>query len=224
VRTFRDSVISSDESTRWLVERPRAEKRDGVRGDRWVVADGEGSCTSLGRSCPFCRGGVLGAGAASTNESSCLLRLFAFLPPRSMLPRFEKDTWLSEVRSSRLPVGMMVSKPMKELLFSEALSRPSERGDPCLLDPGDRSSWTTIAGRLGVLRRLRGEEGSLLVVQLEEVRAESLRSSSSHSCVRRSAEDFGPGEVRGRRTLLSHERDAGLLDEVLVVFEGAGER
>ena len=70
-----------------------------------------------------------------------------------------------------------------------------------------------MAGRLGVLRRLVGEGGSWLVVQLDGARAESLRSSSSaSSCVRRSADAFGPGEVRGRRTLLSHERDAGLLD------------
>ena len=65
-----------------------------------------------------------------------------------------------------------------------------------------------MAGRLGVLRRLEGEEGSLLLAgQLDDVRAESLRSSlSASTCVRRSAEARGPGLVRGRRTLLSHPR------------------
>tara|TARA_R110002003_G_scaffold391_2_gene19447 strand:- start:31456 stop:31887 length:432 start_codon:yes stop_codon:yes gene_type:complete len=107
---------------------------------------------------------------------------------------------------------------MNELLFSRALFRSSE------LDPGDRSSWTMMAGRLGVLRKLVGVEGSWLVVQLDEVRAESRRSSPSHNCcVRRNAEAFGPGEVRGRRTLLSHARDAGLA-EALVAVESVGER
>jgi hypothetical protein len=73
-----------------------------------------------------------------------------------------------------------------------------------------------MAGRLGVRRKLVGVEGSLLDVQLDGVSAESLRSSSSQCCVRRNAEALGPGEVRGRRTLLSHPRDAGLLVEVLV--------
>ena len=68
-----------------------------------------------------------------------------------------------------------------------------------------------MAGRLGVLRRLEGEAGSLLLAgQLDDVRAESLRSSLSASiCVRRSAEARGPGLVRGRRTLLSHPRAGG---------------
>lgn len=69
-----------------------------------------------------------------------------------------------------------------------------------------------MAGRLGVLRRLEGEAGSLLLAgQLDDVRAESLRSSLSASiCVRRSAEARGPGLVRGRRTLLSHPRAGAL--------------
>ena len=72
-----------------------------------------------------------------------------------------------------------------------------------------------MAGRLGVLRRLEGEEGEegslLLAGQLDDVRAESLRSSLSASiCVRRSAEARGPGLVRGRRTLLSHPRAGAL--------------
>lgn len=105
----------------------------------------------------------------------------------------------------------MVSSPMKEvrLRLSRALSPSSERGYPRLLDPDGRASWTTMAGRLGVLRRLVGVEGSMVVVQLEGARAESLRSSSSQCCVRRSADALGPGEVRGRRTLLSHPRVAG---------------
>ena len=82
-----------------------------------------------------------------------------------------------------------------------------------------------MAGRLGVLRRLVGDEGSLLLaVQLDDAKAESLRSSSEDHSVRLKAIALGPGEVRGRRTLLSHARDAGLLDEVLVAMEGAGER
>jgi hypothetical protein len=85
-----------------------------------------------------------------------------------------------------------------------------------------------MAGRLGVLRRLEGEEGALLLAgQLDDVRAESLRSSLSASiCVRRSAEARGPGLVRGRRTLLSHPRAGGssggfAVVVVVVVVAGA---
>lgn len=77
-----------------------------------------------------------------------------------------------------------------------------------------------MAGRLGVLRRLVGVEGSWAVVQFAGARAESLRSSLS--CVRRRAEALGPGEVRGRRTLLSQPRDVGLVGEVLEALETAG--
>jgi hypothetical protein len=77
-----------------------------------------------------------------------------------------------------------------------------------------------MAGRLGVLRRLVGEEGSLLLaVQLEDAKAESLRSSSSASCVLFRADALGPGEVRGRRTLLSHARVAGPFNEGFVAVE-----
>jgi hypothetical protein len=80
-----------------------------------------------------------------------------------------------------------------------------------------------MAGRLGVLRRLVGEEGSLLVaVQLEDAKAESLRSSSSASSVLFRAEALGPGEVRGRRTLLSQPRVAGPFNAGLVGLESAG--
>jgi hypothetical protein len=82
-----------------------------------------------------------------------------------------------------------------------------------------------MAGRLGVLRRLVGDEGSLLVGQFKDASAESRRSSSSDSsCVRLSAEALGPGEVRGRRTLLSQPRDAKFFDEVLMEDDDAGER
>lgn len=67
-----------------------------------------------------------------------------------------------------------------------------------------------MAGRLGVLRRLEGDEGSL-----EGAKAESRRSSSRDKKVLVRALALGAGEVRGRRTLLSHAREAG---------EGAGER
>jgi hypothetical protein len=39
------------------------------------------------------------------------LRLFAFFPPNIMLPRFEKDIWVGEVKSSKRPVGMTMSMP-----------------------------------------------------------------------------------------------------------------
>lgn len=78
-----------------------------------------------------------------------------------------------------------------------------------------------MAGRLGVLRRLRGDECSRPGLPWAEVRAESLRSSSWASCVRRSADAFGPGDVRGLLTLVIHDRAAGLGAEALVAFSGA---
>lgn len=76
-----------------------------------------------------------------------------------------------------------------------------------------------MAGRLGVLRKLVGVEGSWpAAVQCEDARAESLRSSSSSHCwVLCRADALGPGEVRGRRTLLSHPRDAGLGEGLVAV-------
>lgn len=66
-----------------------------------------------------------------------------------------------------------------------------------------------------------GEEGSLLVVvQFDDAKAESLRSSSSANNVLFRAEVLGPGEVRGRRTLLSHPRVAGPFNGGFVAFEG----
>jgi hypothetical protein len=69
-----------------------------------------------------------------------------------------------------------------------------------------------MAGRLGVLRKLVGVGGSLLVMLFDGARAESRRCSSSPRCVRRSAEALGPGLVRGRRELplLSHPRTVGV--------------
>ena len=159
----------------------------------------------------------VGALAPSSTKLICLLRLFAFLPPNIMLPRFEKEIWVGEVKSSKLPVGMTMSMPWKG--DSPAPLESSE----WLRDPTTCSSWTTIAGRLGVRRRLVGDEGSLLfAVQFDDVRAESLRSSSSACiCVRRRADALGPGLVRGRRTLLSHPRVAGPFNEGVAAFEGA---
>lgn len=89
------------------------------------------------------------------------------------------------------------------------------------------SCWTTIAGRagrLGVLCRLVGDGGSLLAVPLDGAKAESLRSSSSVHGVRFREKARGPGDVRGRRTLLSHDRAAGpLVDEVLGAFDLTGD-
>lgn len=113
-RTLRDSIISSVESTRRLVDLPRTE------GDRRAAA-GVGRCCGMG---------VLGADAASAARSMCLLRRFAFLPARSMLPLLEKEMCESEVRSSRLPVGINVSRPAK--------SGPSAWGEP--LEAGACSS------------------------------------------------------------------------------------
>jgi len=138
-----------------------------------------------------------------------------------MLPLLEKDICVSEERSSRLPVGMMVSRPSKAFVCScGALSVSAERGDEWLVTPRECSSWTTIAGRLGVRDSVGGEGGSLVVVPFDDVKAESLRSSSSERTrcsVLAKGEDLGPGEVRGRRTLLSQAREAGLLDDVVVV-------
>jgi hypothetical protein len=197
------------------------------RGERCFVAgvgEGEGSCLgdSLGCACSFCRGGVLGAGALSTRRSICLLRLFTFLPPNIMLPRLEKDICASEEKSSKLPVGMYVSRPGNSPSSSNVASSTEQRcRGTWLLEPEERSSCTTIAGRLGVLRRLVGEGGSLVVVPFEVARAESLRSSPSLSSVRFKEKARGPGEVRGRRTLVSHDRDARpLVNEMLCAFEG----
>ena len=46
-------------------------------------------------------GGCPGVGAAvpSRRTLMCLLCLFAFFPPNIMLPRFEKDTCVGEVKS-----------------------------------------------------------------------------------------------------------------------------
>jgi hypothetical protein len=228
-RTLRESVISSDDSTRWLADRARVEYRDVDRGERCFVAgaggEGPGLGDSSGCACSVCRGGVLGAGVPSTRRFICLLRRFAFLPPNIMLPRLEKDICASEERSSKLPVGMYVSRPEKLASSSHVAPLSSEcRCDARLWEPDGRSSCTTIAGRLGVLRRLLGEGGSLLVVPFGGARAESLRSSSTLSSVRFRENARGPGEVRGRRTLLSHDRDAGpLVDEMLCTFDGTGD-
>lgn len=136
-----------------------------------------------------------------------------------MLPRLEKDICVSEVKSSKLPVGIKVSMAAK--LWP---STSAERRDATLLEPGDCASWTTMEGRLGVLRRLVGDEGPLLAGHCDDARAESLRSMSPARCVWVKAEARGPGEVRGRRTLLSHERDAGLVADALASSEDVGER
>lgn len=80
-----------------------------------------------------------------------------------------------------------------------------------------------MAGRLGVLRRLEGEGGSW-PVPLSVAKAESLRSSSENKVLLR-ALALGPGEVRGRRTLLSQPREVGPVDGARFAFEGVvGER
>jgi hypothetical protein len=58
----------------------------------------------------------------------------------------------------------------------------------------------------------------VLVVELEDAKAESLRASSSHRKVLLNGEVLGPGDVLGRRTLLSHPRPADL-DDVLAALE-----
>ena len=84
-----------------------------------MAADVESSCRPFGGSCLPGAGGVLGGcpgvGAAvpSRRTLMCLLCLFAFFPPNIMLPRFEKDTCVGEVKSSKLPVGMTMSMPWK---------------------------------------------------------------------------------------------------------------
>lgn len=120
-----------------------------------------------------------------------------------MLPRLEKEMRASDEISSKLPVGMKQSRPGKASSGSSASSWGLAGCSP----------WTTIAGRLGVLRRLLGEGGSLVVVPLDDVRAESLRSSSPGGGVRLRAEARGPGEVRGRRRLSSHDREGGPVAE-----------
>lgn len=56
------------------------------------------------------------------------------------------------------------------------------------------------------------------MVELEDAKAESLRSSSSHKRVLLNGEALGPGDVLGRRTPLSHPR-AAAVDDVLVALE-----
>lgn len=56
-------------------------------------------------------------------------------------------------------------------------------------------------------------------VELECAKAESLRKSSSANSERFNCEGFGPGEVLGRRTLLSHPRDGGVLSVLVVCVE-----
>jgi hypothetical protein len=77
----------------------------------------ESSCRSSGGSCLLGAGGLLGgcvgAVVPSRRTLMCLLCLFAFFPPNIMLPRFEKDTCVGEVKSSKLPVGMTMSMPWK---------------------------------------------------------------------------------------------------------------
>ena len=55
----------------------------------------------------------VGAGMLSMTKLSCLLRLFAFLPPSIILPLFEKDSSAGEAKSSKLPVGIIMSMPWK---------------------------------------------------------------------------------------------------------------
>ena len=56
-------------------------------------------------------GADLGALALSRTKLICVLRLFALFPPNIMLPRFEKDIWVGELKSSKRPVGMIRSMP-----------------------------------------------------------------------------------------------------------------
>jgi hypothetical protein len=91
-------------------------------GDRCVAFDitggGESCCCAFDGSCLSAGGGVLGAAGVGAGEFCmtkliCWLFLFALLPPSIMLPRLEKDTWVGEVKSSKLPVGMTMSMPWK---------------------------------------------------------------------------------------------------------------
>lgn len=152
-----------------------------------------------------------------------------------MLPRFEKETCVGEVRSSRWPVGMTVSMGWKCWAGSWAWA-----GWTACNDVGggtEGASWTTMAGRLGVLRMLVGVEGaftgagSVLAVELEDAKAESRRTSSSVSSVGLIAVLVrGAGDVLGRLTLLSHPRCcrcevvvvAAVVVVVVVVVVGVG--
>ena len=58
----------------------------------------------------------------------------------------------------------------------------------------------------------------MLVVELEDAKAESLRASSPDKRVLLKGEVLGPGDVLGRRTLLSHPRPA-VFDDMLVALE-----
>jgi hypothetical protein len=69
-----------------------------------------------------------------------------------MLPLLENETWLGDVRSSKAPVGIIVSMVWKCV--------SNECCDVWLLERGVLSSWTVIAGRLGVLRKLEEDDGS----------------------------------------------------------------
>jgi hypothetical protein len=85
-----------------------------------------------------------------------------------------------------------------------------------------------MAGRLGVLRRLFGEGGALavvlsvLAVEFDDAKAESRRASSADSSDFLYVDALGFGDVLGRRTLLSHPREEGALEEVLVALDVAG--
>jgi hypothetical protein len=58
----------------------------------------------------------------------------------------------------------------------------------------------------------------VLVVELEDAKAESLRASSSDKRVLLNGEVLGPGDVLGRRTPLSHPRPAAF-DDTLFALE-----
>jgi hypothetical protein len=130
-----------------------------------------------------------------------------------MLPLLENETWLGDVRSSSPPVGMMVSMATK-------LGSRSEWESSCCCECRETrsrelvaSSWTVIAGKLGVLRRLGEKErwssstmGSQAVEEAD-AKAESRRASSAASrAFLKAVEVLGPGDVLGRRTLLSQAR------------------
>lgn len=88
-----------------------------------------------------------------------------------------------------------------------------------------------MVGRLGTLCNLEGGDAftiwSVLVVNVEGAKAESLLASSSDKNDLLKAEARGPGEVLGLRTPLSQERGAVDLECSLAVeqeFAGDGER
>lgn len=136
-----------------------------------------------------------------------------------MLPRFEKDICVGEAKSSKLPVGIIMSMPWKG--ESPGLLESNEKRGDWLREPTTCSSWMTIAGRLGALCRLEGDGGSLLcAVDVDDAKAESLRSSSSASSVLFRIDALGPGLVRGRRTLLSQPRAAGPFSEGVAAVAG----